>query len=191
MHRRAAAGWCSAGRRCPWPKTAMARTARIKVRRGADDRGVVAAQLQQRPREPGRRAADPPRGPRSPSSRWPRPAPPSDGPPAPHRARARRSAGRATRLARRRNHRAAARANAARTASAVSGVFSDGFQDDGVAADEEASAAFRGPDRDREVERADPRPPRRADARVSIMRWLGRSLAIVRPNSSARPASTA
>ena len=89
------------------------------------------------------------------SSRWPRPAPRAGRRPAPRRpsraadARTCRQAGR--RLA---PKRASARSNKRLQASAVSGVFSDGFQTHGIAADQRQRRVPR-PHRDREVEGRD------------------------------------
>ncbi len=94
--RTSGAGWCSAGPPCPWRRRPRRAAVEVQVGRGATIGGVVSAQLQQGAGEAGgqlrtHRAAH------RPSSRWPRPAGPWGGRPAPRRPRGRsisRSTGR-------------------------------------------------------------------------------------------------
>jgi hypothetical protein len=76
---------------------------------------------------------------------------------------------------------ATARSNSACTASPVSGVFSDGFQTQ-ASPQTNASAEFHDHTATGKL-KAEMTPTTPSGCQVSIIRWSGRSVASVRPNS--------
>ena len=132
---------CSAGRRCRRRRTRSRAGRQVQVGRGRDDRGVVAAELEQACGRTARRRCGPTVAPiavdaggRDQRQRGRRR-------PAPRRLAAADETVRRARQARRRTCRRRAASRPA-TASAVSGVFSDGFQTTG-SPQTSASAAFQ------------------------------------------------
>ncbi len=130
--------------------------------------GEARGQTRRRPRGPWR------------WSRWLRPAPPGRGRPARPPCRGRRAAGReaSRRVGRSGRWRAP---NRACTASAVSGVFSDGFHTT-ASPQTSASAAFQAQTATGKL-KAEMTPTTPSGCQVSIMRCCGRSVAMVSPCS--------
>ena len=168
-----------------WPAVpiaakAMARRVRFEIGGGADDGAVIAAEFQDRPRKAPREDR-------------------RDG--AAHAGRARRRDERHAAVCGKRfaglaraqitedeeagalpppaRKRASARSNSACAASAVSGVFSDGFQTQALP-QTSASAAFHAQTATGKL-KADMMPVTPSGCQVSIMRWFARSDAMVSP----------
>ena len=165
-----------------WPAVPIAAKAMARKARSRSAEGVTIAALLppssriERGRSAARGAAPPP-GP-SRSSRSPRRAPRARRRSAPRPPRARRRAPRTSRPAPRRSASPRAR-RAPCTASAVSGVFSEGFHTTGLP-QTKASAAFHDQTATGKL-KAVMTPHTPIGCQVSIMRWPGRSVETVRP----------
>ena len=172
------AAWCSAARPCRRGREHDAAHGQVEVGRRRHDRGVVAAELEQQPAEP---AGHPRRDGAAHAGRAGR-AEQRDARVVDQRlADRRRRRGRPRRWPPARPTRRAASATSAWQASAVSRVFSDGFHTT-ASPHTRASAVFHDHTATGKL-KALMTPTTPSGCHCSIIRWPGRSEAIVRPNS--------